>query len=143
MSKRRWRYSARRKGEGRVLVCGEDGAKLRKSARVWQRKSDGVDAKRGVKSDTGTASLERWGGEVDRGRSLGWGWGQRGEEAEEGRREKASLDRPEAIPWASGQGSAQSLALSLPRTGSQEASQGEAGDGCEQRRQKERLLSIF
>lgn len=101
-----------------------------------------------VKSETGTASLETWGGEVDRGRRQRQGCGgQRGDEAEEGRREKAdklaSLDSLGTIPWANGQGSTWSLALSLPRTGSQEASQGEAGDGCEQRRQKECLLSIF
>lgn len=38
VSKRRWRYSARHKGEGRALGRGEDGAKLRQSERVWQRK---------------------------------------------------------------------------------------------------------
>lgn len=53
--------------------------------------------------------LERWGGEVDRGRSQSWKGGrQRGEETEEGRREEkadklVSLDSLGTNSWDSDQ----------------------------------------
>lgn len=83
-------------------------------------------------------------GVVNRSRRQSWkGWEQKGEGTEDGRREEkadkdklASLDSLGTTPWDCDWRQRQYPGPGSPRTGSQEALQGEAGEGCEQRRQK-------
>lgn len=64
VSKGRWRYRARRKGErkrGESSHGGPRGARLRERECVLaKQRVTGVHTERGGKSETGTAVLERW-----------------------------------------------------------------------------------